>query len=99
MPDPRPRRRPPAYAGIPLTLTWTEAACELRATESWLRDHISDLAGFPRPHPILDTFAREAVEAWVRQAFGLAGPSATPQDEEAILLGRANGEGARALPR
>lgn len=94
----RPRRRPAPYAVVPLTMTWTEAAAELRVTESWLRDHIGALPGFPRPHPLLDVFATEAVEAWVRRSFGLVGPATTQQDAEAILLERANGFGARAIP-
>lgn len=94
----RPRKRPAAYAGAPLTLTWAEAAGELRATERWLRDHIADLPGFPVPDPLLDVFAREAIEQWVRRRFGLVTESATVADNEAILLGRINGQSARALP-
>lgn len=65
----KPPYRPASLVAVPLTMTWMEAASELRVTEGWLRGHIGDLPGFPRPHPLLDVFSTEAVQVWVRQTF------------------------------
>jgi hypothetical protein len=95
-----PRRRPP-YAFEPETMTWSEAAAvACRSTESWLRDHIGDLEGFPRPDPVLQVFSTRAVRAWVERRFGLASEGAAPEDAEKIMLDRLrNGTNVPALPR
>lgn len=78
----KPPYRSASLVAVPLTMTWMEAASELRVTEGWLRGRIGDLPGFPRPHPLLDIFFTEAVQAWVRQAFGLDGSTAASGDAE-----------------
>jgi hypothetical protein len=97
----KPRRRPP-YNFEPETMTWAEAAAvACRATESWLRSHIGDLEGFPRPDPALDVFSGRAIRAWVARRFGLVTPETDIDDAEHILIRRANDAAAHktALPR
>jgi hypothetical protein len=81
-------------------MTWTEcAAFAMRKSESWLRDHINELVDFPRPDPLLNVFATEAVETWVRRRFGLASAKDTAKDVEASLLGRlARGKPQNTVP-
>ena len=68
-------------------MTWSEvAAVVFRHPESWLRDHLPTT--FPKPHPAYDTFATEAVLAWVRQEWGLATGYGSQKDAEARLLGK-----------
>jgi hypothetical protein len=56
-----------SYPWQPLTMTWSEVAdVAFRQLESWLRDHMPE--DFPRPDPLYDVFATEAVSAWVRRA-------------------------------
>ncbi len=85
----------------PGVMTWTEAAdYACRRSESWLRSHISELEGFPRPDPALNVFAAEAVRAWVRRRFGLAGPTDDAKTTEDALLGRLqNGKRQGAVSR
>jgi hypothetical protein len=84
------RRKRAAHPFVPLTMTWAEvAATVFRASESWLRMHISDFPEFPRPDRTLDIFAREAVEAWVRRRFALELTAESHLDAEATLIQRA----------
>jgi hypothetical protein len=95
----RPRQRKP-YPFEPLTMTWAEVAgVVFRSSESWLRDHIGEYAGFPQPDRSLDVFAREAVETWVRARFGLAAAEPAAQSGEALLLSRINARTSGPLPR
>lgn len=90
MADRLPSRRNQRHEFEPLTMTWPEVAGSvLRVSESWLRDHIGELEGFPKPDRQLGVFATEAVRAWVRRRFGLTGAGTTIQDAEAILMERA----------
>lgn len=97
--DARPRKRGTPYPFEPFTMTWAEvSAAVFRASEVWVRTHLPP--DFPRPDPVLDVFATEAVQAWVRRRFGLATTRADPADEEAILIDRArNGKSSRQIPR
>lgn len=73
-------------------MTWAECAdYATRRSESWLRDHINELDGFPRPDPALNVFSTEAVEIWVRRRFGLVIDHGTKKDVEAELLGKLRG--------
>lgn len=95
----RPRRRPP-YQFEPETMTWAEAAAvACRATESWLRDHIASLDGFPTPDGTLDVFSAKAVRGWVDRRFGLVTPATSEQDAEATLIGRARAKHGSPIPR
>lgn len=79
-------RRPNPFT--PATMTWAEAAdYACRRSESWLRSHINEL-DFPRPDPVLNIFAKEAVDSWVRRRFEIIRPDATVEETKAILMGR-----------
>lgn len=79
-------RRPNPFT--PATMTWAEAAdYACRKSESWLRSHINEL-DFPRPDPVLNIFAKEAVELWVRRRFGIIRPDDSIEQTEAILIDR-----------
>jgi hypothetical protein len=95
--DARPRKRGAPYPFEPFTMTWGEvSAAVFRASEVWVRGHLP--TDFPRPDPVLDVFATEAVQAWVRRRFGLVTTGADPADEEAILIQRArNGKPSRQI--
>jgi hypothetical protein len=83
-------------------MSWAEAAAvACRATESWLRSHIQELDGFPRPDPILDVFSAKAIRSWVDRRFGLVTPETTLEDAEDILIQRANNAASHktSLPR
>ena len=65
-----PRRHIEMHPWQPLTMTWPEVAASVfRTSEEWLHRHLPD--DFPRPDPILNVFARAAVEKWVERRFGL----------------------------
>lgn len=99
MAETRPRQRK-AYEFIPLTMTWAEVASTVfRSSESWLRDHIGEYVGFPRPDRSLDVFSREAVETWVRARFGLLPSTNADRAAEAILFDRIDAKSPRPLSR
>lgn len=84
------------YDWQPMTMTWAEVASVVfRHSESWLRDHLP--TSFPKPHPSYDTFATEAVLAWVRAEWGLVSDGAEKNDAEQRLLGKL-GHGERQGP-
>lgn len=57
---PRRARNP----GDPLVWTWAETAeLAFRKSESWLRDHLDTIQGFPKP--VDGVFHREAVQQWI----------------------------------
>ena len=77
------------YPFVPGVMTWAEAAdYACRRSESWLRSHINELDGFPRPDPFLNVFATEAVQFWVRQRFGLIRPDDSLEDARSIVMSR-----------
>lgn len=87
MGEARPIARRTTYPWQPMTMTWAEvAATVFRHSESWLRDHVP--ATFPKPHAAYDTFATEAVLAWVRAEWGLASGQGNQNDAETRLLGK-----------
>lgn len=88
----------------PVNLTWQEVALTYFAkSESWLRDHLDELAakGFPRPDPDYGVFHRPAIDAWWAVRLGLPSPAATAQDAaERELIERArHGRRESAIPR
>lgn len=99
----RKRRRTLLYDFEPMTMTWTEVATFVfridpeRGPEAWLRDHLKDYPDFPRPDPAIDTFATEAVRAWVRRRFGLASLGLAAEDDGNRLLGPARASKRGAL--
>jgi hypothetical protein len=92
------RGRRPSYDWQPMTMTRAEVAIVVfRRSESWLLNHIPQ--NFPKPHPIYDLFATEAVLAWVRLEFGLVTVGGEHKDAEARLLGKlARGESQNSVP-
>jgi hypothetical protein len=88
----------PRFVFEPATMTWAEAAeYAFRKSESWLRGHIHDIPGFPRPDPVYSTFSKAQVDAWIARRFGLALDDA--RDRKAALMERARGTDQGALSR
>lgn len=83
------------YEAAPLTMSWAEVADALRKSETWLREHIDELPGFPRPGQVLNLFLRDDVERWVRSDCGHHEPS---NDDELIRRAR-DGKGIGAVSR
>lgn len=67
----------------PMTLN-TEQVCQLLGIGStFFYENLRALQdlGFPRKHPVLKRYPREAVEAWLRKTSGLANPENDPSIE------------------
>jgi hypothetical protein len=81
------RIRRPRYDWQPMAMTWEEVAkFVFRRSEPWLRLHLPH--DFPRPHPIYDLFATDAVLGWMRKEYNLVSEAGGRNDAEARLLGK-----------